>query len=78
MIMANMSVLKECGNEAYNLMLDADWGSADAPPQQVSMAVRTDIHLPVTSLYSSRVAKIISKSEIVGIHKPATKRPWFL
>lgn len=31
MIMANMSGLRECGNAAYNLMLDADWGSADAP-----------------------------------------------
>lgn len=41
-------------------------------------SLRTDIHLPVTSLYSSKVANIISKSGIVGIHKPATKRPWFL
>ena len=41
-------------------------------------SLRTDIHLPVTSLYSSRVAKVISKSGIERIHKPATKRPWFL
>ena len=41
-------------------------------------SLRTDIHLPVTSLYSSRVAKIISKSGIERIHRPATKRPWFL
>jgi hypothetical protein len=40
MIMATMSGLKECGNAAYNLMLNADWDSADAPPQQISMAVR--------------------------------------
>jgi hypothetical protein len=41
-------------------------------------SLRTDIHLPVTSLYSSRVAKVISKSGIERIHKPAAKRPWFL
>jgi len=41
-------------------------------------SLRTDIHLPVTSLYSSKVAKIISKSGIDRIHRPATKRPWFL
>ena len=41
-------------------------------------SLRTDIHLPVTSLYSSRVAKIISKSGIERIHRPAAKRPWFL
>jgi hypothetical protein len=41
-------------------------------------SLRTDIHLPVTSLYSSRVAKVISKSGIERIHRPATKRPWFL
>jgi hypothetical protein len=41
-------------------------------------SLRTDIHLPVTSLYSSRVAKVISKSGIEKIHRPATKRPWFL
>ena len=41
-------------------------------------SLRTDIHLPVTSIYSSRVAKIISKSGIEKIHRPATKQPWFL
>jgi len=41
-------------------------------------SLRTDIHLPVTSLYSSRVAKVISKSGIERIHRPAAKRPWFL
>lgn len=41
-------------------------------------SLRTDIHLPVTSLYSSRVARIISKSGIERIHRPAAKRPWFL
>jgi argonaute-like protein implicated in RNA metabolism and viral defense len=41
-------------------------------------SLRTDIHLPVTSLYSNRVAKVISKSGIERIHKPASKRPWFL
>jgi hypothetical protein len=41
-------------------------------------SLRTDIRLPVTSLYSSRVAKIISKSGIERIHRPAAKRPWFL
>ena len=41
-------------------------------------SLRTDIHLPVTSLYSNRVAKIISKSGIVSIPKPTAKRPWFL
>jgi hypothetical protein len=41
-------------------------------------SLRTDIHLPVTSLYSSRVAKVISKSGIEKIHRPAAKRPWFL
>ncbi len=41
-------------------------------------SLRTDIHLPVTSMYSSRVAKVISKSGIERIHRPAAKRPWFL
>jgi hypothetical protein len=41
-------------------------------------SLRTDIHLPVTSMYSNRVAKVISKSGIRTIPRPATKRPWFL
>ncbi len=41
-------------------------------------SLRTDIHLPVTSLYSSKVAKIISKSGIERILRPVAKRPWFL
>ena len=41
-------------------------------------SLRSDIHLHVTSMYSSRVAKVISKSGIERIHKPVTKRPWFL
>jgi len=41
-------------------------------------SLRTDIHLPVTSLYSHKVARVISKSGIERIHRPAAKRPWFL
>jgi len=59
--------LEELAEQAFALT-KLHWGS-----------LRTDIRLPITSLYSQRVAAVIAKAGITNIERQlALRRPWFL